>query len=165
MNRVIFLDFDGVIITPRACTALDPIKRGEICAKIANRADPVAVAAIAAVCATGVRIVVSSSWRKMEEQCRHILRENGLEQFLHPDWRTRDDRYVGPGGKLDRRGDQIADWLAAHPEVRSYRILDDSDEMLPLQSPYFVLCHAYDGLGYYHIKKLLEWAVGEEEAA
>jgi len=162
-TRVIFLDIDGVIVTPRVAMSQG---RRSIAGTFAagESLDTIAVTAIAAVCASGVRIVVSSSWRKMEPQCRQILRAAGLEQFLHPDWRTRDDRYV-MAGRLDRRGHQIADWLADHPEVRSYRIVDDADEMLPLQSPYFILCHAYDGLGYLHMKQLLDWAAGEKQTA
>lgn len=154
-TKVIFLDFDGVILTPRAARAARASN---------NELDPVAVTTLAALGTMGVQIVVSSSWRTLEDRCREVLRTAGLEQFLHADWRTRDSRHVLAGGKLDRRGHQIADWLAQHPEVRSYRILDDSDEMLPLQSPFFVLCHAYDGLGYYAISRLLDWA-SEKEAA
>lgn len=164
-TRVLFLDFDGVIITPRATTVFGGPKGVTADFRTLTRPDPVAIAAIAAVCAVGVGLVISSSWRKMPEQCRRILDDNGLAQFLHDDWRTREDRYLLGNGQLDRRGNQIADWLESHPEVRAYRILDDSDEMLSAQRPFFVHCHAYDGLSYQQIDALLKWANAREQEA
>jgi hypothetical protein len=147
-SRVLFLDFDGVIITPRSHIALG--RQGGLMVD----PDPVALGAIRKLCDTGVRLVVTSAWRLNAERCRRFLEEHELIGYLHTDWHTRRDNQ----GTHDSRGAQIGDWLAAHPEVRTYRIVDDDRDIRPQQLPYFILCNAMDGISYIGLKKLLEWA-------
>lgn len=151
MEKILFLDFDGVIITPRATLLA---RRGVVIdARSSVKLDPIAVEVIQRCCEAGARIVVSSSWRTLEENCRAILARCELVPYLHVDWRTRDDDYK----TADSRGHQIEAWLAAHPLVRSYRIVDDDCAVRPSQKPYFVQCNAYDGLSFAGIKNLFDW--------
>lgn len=147
-SRVLFLDFDGVIITPRSHVAL-----GRQSGLMVDP-DPVALGAVRKVCDTGVRLVITSAWRLNHERCRRFLEEQELAAYLHSDWCTRKDNHE----KGDSRGAQIGDWLAQHPEVRTYRIVDDDRDIRPQQLPYFIHCHAMDGISYIGLKKLLEWA-------
>lgn len=91
--------------------------------------------------ATGAQVVLSSTWRK------------------HDDWLD-----YGPALDLpiiDRtpqgmgpRGQEIADWLAGHPEVERYAIIDDDADMLPEQMPYFVQTRYGDGFSWSNAQQL-----------
>ena len=116
MSPIIFLDIDGVLIaypegehtppqfTPRCVDAFRSILQA----------------------VPSVRVVLSSTWRLP----RHVNRlhqqwlENGFPVSLAwdgtPD--TREDRNISP---LYRRGLEIKAWLAAHPEVSRWVVLDD----------------------------------------
>ncbi len=164
--RVLFLDFDGVITTPRSHLALTQLVRGQ--GGLMIEPDPVALALLHKLGTAGVRIVVSSSWRLNEPRCLDFLSLHELRFHLHSDWRTPDlsrdagGVYIRPG-----RGAEIAAWLDRHPEVRSYRILDDDTGMQPEQMPYFIRCEAHEGISYQGAKHLLRWAglLGEPKEA
>lgn len=47
---------------------------------------------------------------------------------------------------LGQRGKEVADWLAAHPKVTHYAILDDIKQFRPEQMPHFVRTNYVDGL-------------------
>lgn len=47
-----------------------------------------------------------------------------------------------------RRGHEIAHWLAAHPEVTTWAIVDDDSDMLPEQRHRFVQTDFSDGLSF-----------------
>jgi hypothetical protein len=161
-RRVVFLDFDGVIITPRSHLALGT--RGGLMVD----PDPVVLAILRKVCDTGVRIVVSSTWRLTEARCRSFLSRHELIGYLHADWRTPDTSRDAGGIYISKgRGDEIAAWLAKHAEVQSYRILDDDTDMQPAQMPYFIRCAGTDGLDYKGVRNLLTWAglIGEPKEA
>lgn len=54
------------------------------------------------------------------------------------------------------RGDEIVAWLAQHPEVVSYAIIDDDDNMLDAQMPYLVQTCRFDGCSWANAVKLAE---------
>lgn len=165
IRRVLFLDFDGVIITPRSTSAMGAPKAVTADYRTFTKCDPLAIAVLLQLCAAGVKLVISSTWRKQPVQCRAILQNEALLAHLHPDWATRHDNW----SIVDSRGRQIRDWLEQHPEVRSYRILDDDTDILPEQKLYYVQCDPWDGLGYRGMENLLTWAGvghrGPKEAA
>lgn len=143
MMRILFLDFDGVILTMRTCIADGLGHSG-------SKPDPVACSAIRRACEGGVKIVVSSTWRKFT-RCHAKLGQAGLEDFLHDDWRT-DHTH-------DDRPKAIADWLAAHPEVTDYRILDDDHFLWTAeQAKRWLRCCAYNGLQWLEMEELMKWA-------
>ncbi len=163
--KVLFLDFDGVMITTRAHIALEPRRGGQM-----TEPDPVALGLIRRLCSHGVRIVVSSTWRLNPTRCLDWLEKHELRHYLHTDWMTPDSSRNEGGIYLGRgRGDEIADWQRLHPEVRSYRILDDDTAMLPAQMPYYVHSDSSNGVSYEAMVNLLAWAgvpgYGPKEAA
>lgn len=141
--RVLFLDFDGVLNSHRTAIAFSGVSwagSGGIRAKM----DEVAVRLVGGIVRrAGAGVVLSTSWR------------------THPDWKT-----YGPALDLpviDRtpdlhgpRGADIAAWLAVHPEVERYAIVDDDADMLPEQLPYFVKTEHADGLTFAAATKLAE---------
>jgi hypothetical protein len=52
------------------------------------------------------------------------------------------------------RGDEIKDWLDAHPEVTDYAILDDDSDMLPEQFVKFHHCDPWFGLSPNHLYRI-----------
>jgi hypothetical protein len=52
------------------------------------------------------------------------------------------------------RGEEIAEWLREHPEVKEYAILDDSEDMLEEQKERFVQTSEYNGFSYEDYVKL-----------
>jgi hypothetical protein len=109
--RVVFLDIDGVLVTSRSILAgLEP-----------PRFDPVACGLLTWVVeGADARIVVSSAWRegRTRDEMAEILRNAGLPVArLHEDWAT--PELGGP------RGAEVLAWIAAHPEVRRWCVLDD----------------------------------------
>lgn len=118
--KVVFLDFDGVLIH------LDCYFNPRL--KLPNegaRADPACMMWLALlVRETDARIVVSSAWRG-RRQLTWLRRK--LQQWGLPNARR---RVIGmTGRKLSRedggRGAEIRAWLESHPEVIEYVIIDD----------------------------------------
>lgn len=111
---VVFLDIDETIAFQRVKLALG------------SYIDPVSVALLRRILTeTGAKIVVSSTWRSSHDQCATMFAAHGLTPFLwspidHPDgdWRVDDDNAS--------RSSTISRWLAAHPMVHIWAILDDS---------------------------------------
>lgn len=144
LDRVIFLDVDGVLNHPRS-----PPWQGW---DNVYRIDPEPTRLMNALCKrTRAKIVVSSSWRygphRGPRSCRGLLRQRGLDFRFHRDWRT------VPG--YGTRGPQIAAWLGRHP-VASYAIVDDEPDMLPEQMDRFVNTDGYVGLLPEHCDRIAE---------
>lgn len=152
--RVIFLDFDGVIMTLRLALAtgqgwVDPPP------------DPLATMFLRRICEIGVKIVVTSTWRKHELGgwgcAKNKLKEGNLLEFLHEDWRTIQVPW-GTDGSRDTRPREITEWLSRHPEVTDYRIIDDdSFAWTPEQDAKWIRCHPGDGLPSEGMIELLDW--------
>lgn len=106
--KVLFLDIDGVVnktdnFNPANKDTLWPIDRH--CAFLVGKIQ----------LDTGCEVVLSSSWR------------------YHPDGVETVRKNVVPIIDITpktngRRGDEVAEWLEAHPEVERYAILDDDDD-------------------------------------
>lgn len=132
--RVLFLDFDGVIVT-----AHDRFTAGDQFAVFnLNRITD----------ASGAKIVVSSTWRMGEsvESLAAFLKKWGVTGEvigLTPDHTVSTTRglYVAT-----ERGHEIQAWLDHHPEVSEFIILDDDSDMAHLRHRW-VKCHAHHGLG------------------
>lgn len=153
--KVIFLDMDGVLCTPRASVAsgdtgmmayLDPIA----CLLLRKLVEK-----------TGARLVISSTWRKYHtrESFASILSANcpnlGNYVVREDAWRTDD---LGP-----RRGNEIARWLESRNDIEKFIILDDDSDMEHLME-HLILCNAYDGFGLQNYIDALE-ILGEKYAA
>lgn len=153
--KIIFLDIDGVLCTLRSHLTYG--KEG------GNRRDwdPLGCRAIARACSqTGVQIVISSSWRYPRNAHELLLHLDfyGLSYYLYqPDWKTPDH------GREDKkagivRGEEVQEFLVKHPEIKQYRILDDTDNFLPAQMPFLIQTEFDEGLSAMNIKKLLNWS-------
>ncbi|MBV9555828.1 MAG: hypothetical protein JO254_01995 [Pseudolabrys sp.] len=112
--KVIFLDIDGVLNCRKTP---NPKKRKCVI-------DPdLATRLLHVLKATGAKVVLSTSWRHLANNMRVF---NGFSvPYIDK---------LGPGHKSQRRK-AILRWLADHPNVSRYAILDDEDELfagLPL---------------------------------
>lgn len=160
--KIIFLDFDGVILTTRTCIAGG---RGYT----RSGPDQVTMRALHRIGCTGrVQLVISSTHRDSgETHCHKILDafafDHPLTQFLHPDWRT-DGEHDNNG--MQARPGQIERWLAAHPDVTDYRILDDDLWMwTEHQKPRWAQCDPHNGLQWLEMDELMKWAEVPKPAA
>lgn len=145
MLKVLFLDIDGVVLSGEELWRTGDNKY----------LPPDKIALVQEVCdRAGALVVVSSTWRRSDATL-DMLRHAGLAS-IHSDWRTGQERKVGSLWIGQRRGDQIAEWLAMHPEVSSYAIVDDDSDMLPEQLPRFVQTPFTTGLSREHADALVE---------
>lgn len=112
--RVLFLDIDGVVNSEEY--ARERAKGGML------DFDPKLVAKVNEIIdRTGCAVVLSSTWR-LSEDLREQVR-SGVCHFI--------DVTADFPGKP--RGIEVAHWLAQHPEVRQYAILDDDSDFMPGQ--------------------------------
>ena len=144
MNKVIFLDIDGVLNTNRWYTQMETNTPQD---KYGYAFDPKAVTNLKRIVAeTGADIVISSSWKCM-----------GLSQ-MEDMWEDRNlpGKIIGitPNSISDEmllnadidsielfhiRGEEIKEWLTKYgKQVSNYAIIDDMDNMLPEQQSHFV---------------------------
>jgi hypothetical protein len=148
-TKVLFLDIDGVLNSRRTCEAFgSPLKGGFPHGFDAvNMAlfDHAAIGLIRKLCeTTGASICLSSSWRII-----HTVHEcaNGLDMPIF-------DRTPSLNWNGRTRGDEIAAWLADHPEVTTYAIVNDDSDMLESQKQYFVQTDFKEGLTWANYESL-----------
>jgi len=149
--RVLFLDIDGVL---NHYNTYDGCQPGRI---------PVAPECMARlnnlVERSGAKVVISSSWRKFAawtELAPALAREGLVAEVIGetPDlindpvwlaeWKSRNGTFYYE--RLER-GHEIRQWLADHPEVEEFVILDDGNDMGVLL-PWLVLTDPLHGLQY-----------------
>lgn len=132
-TRVIFLDYDGVVNTPMWND------KGTHCSynfpsdgKVNNFQ---AVQWISECCQKfHYDIVVTSTWR-IKDNYKDCLINGGLRPGIEILGRTDDLRYDDWSAS---RGDEIAKYLADHPEINYYMIVDDENDILPEQMDHFI---------------------------
>jgi hypothetical protein len=118
--KVIFLDFDGVLVTPASSFLRS--STGMV-------ADPHAVDALNYLIAeTGARIVITSTWRLeySSDELSELLRSWGVQGSILG---------IAPSGSS--RGDEIQRWLDGFDgpaRVAAFVILDDASEISTLSS-------------------------------
>lgn len=144
MNKIIFLDIDGVLNSARSVIAFggfphnpDGYERGMF--------DEVAVQLIKGIAEQAeANIILSSSWRK------------------HNNWQD-----IGPSlglpiiGRTPSmsgfRGEEIEHWMkSTNQEISHYAIIDDDSDMLEHQMPHFVHTSGFDGFTWANAQKLCE---------
>lgn len=131
--KVLFLDIDGVLNSHRSAIAFGAMPWSHELPDT-GKFDHVAVGMIRGIAeASGTSIVLSSSWRTSSNW-------ESIATALRLPIVDRTPQMLGPRGK------EIAAWLAAHPEVQSYAIVDDDADMLPEQLPHFVRTDMTEGL-------------------
>jgi hypothetical protein len=124
--KIIFLDFDGVMITLGSW-------RNKPAGDFARAADPSCVDALNRIISeTEARIVVSSSWRgKFIAPMREHLANWGVKGKV-VGVTPRLEREVGSLVVAKTRGDEIQAWLDSARDVESFVILDDEADMAHL---------------------------------
>lgn len=152
--QIIFLDIDGVLnhcdtrSPPPTPTEPRPLPIAPECVARLNQL----------IAETGAKIVISSSWRLYVpwQDLGPALARHGLIAEVvgaTPDlvndtvWLERWHLRTGAPFTYEslERGWEIREWLAAHPEVTSFVILDDCSDMAELK-PWLVLTHPNTGL-------------------
>lgn len=146
--KVIFLDIDGVLNSRRSCCAFGNFPHGYTPEQLA-KFDWVAVGLVRKACAqSGAQIVLSSAWRKIYDW------QEGAKALTLPII----DKTPSMTGI---RGLEINAWLAAHPEVTGYAIIDDNSDMLPEQMANFVHTDERDGFLLKDYERLLNILAAE----
>lgn len=156
--KIVFLDFDGVVITPESR------KQGDKARKIFYGGwaggddghefsfDRELLRHIQFICQqTNAKIVVISQWRLYRDA--HLIPTWFIERGLTievvgytEDLATNlDDPEIMPNEHKDR-ADEIAKWLEEHPEVSSFVILDDMQCAGRLHPVNFILCNPNIGI-------------------
>jgi hypothetical protein len=138
--KVLFLDIDGVLASMRTAVAFGGWPHRLHHAMF----DPVAIGLVRAVCrGSGAKVVLSSAWRILHKH-------DDVGRAFELPIIDSTPQLIGA------RGTEIADWLAKHPEVTAYAIVDDDSDMLPEQMPRFVKTSAFDGLNWSAYLRLCE---------
>lgn len=93
----------------------------------------------------GAKIVISSTWRHSHDKA---FWKTIFGELIHDDWRTPDGLRKSEGGLWlsPIRGDEVAEWLAKHPEVERYAILDDDSDFREEQKPNFIKTDSHNGM-------------------
>lgn len=111
MEKAIFLDIDGVLVTP--ASSFQRSRTGAVC-------EPSAIQALNYLIAeTGASVVITSTWRLdyTSEELREILLSWGLRAEI-----------AGFAPQGSRRSEEIQSWLGANG-VSTFVILDDQADM------------------------------------
>ncbi len=136
-DRIIFLDFDGVLNSLRGYREARAECRptGDAYGTVF---DGDCVAALRKIVeATGARIVITSSWRFFldMDDMRKMWVDRQLPASVYSITPT--DLLIDPEEKC-KRGIEINEWLRANGPVAGYVILDDDEDMLSGQLPHLV---------------------------
>jgi hypothetical protein len=139
--RVVFLDIDGVLVTEHYLLQLeqnsyswrDEQGHAHFCPRcLANFEQLIKL--------TDAKVVLSSTWRFF------LADTVGVPEFFRSRGVNFDifdvtPRFSSSSKKISEyptRGEEIQWWLAIHPEVTRYCIIDDDPRILPEQHPYWV---------------------------
>lgn len=155
MNKVLFLDIDGVLNSTRQMV-VDQIKPGLSLQAHSNPTPEVIRWDVRCtrqlqriLTATDAYIVITSSWRHSTSTPLHFNLMLSAYGII--------DRVIGLTPRITRqhfaervnpqeRGLEIQAWLNENPQVQSYVILDDSSDFLMEQMPFFVRTTSWRGL-------------------
>lgn len=148
MNKVIFLDIDGVLITRRSCI---PSGGGLLMTK----PDPCGANLIKELCIkNNASIVISSTWRYNKKDLFELLTHAGIDHhfiFECQEHKSEQNCWRTPlTGKTKRiRGEEIKEWLGAHAYIGpqdKYVIFDDDSDFLEEQKPFLMRTTFDDGI-------------------
>lgn len=141
-DKLIFLDFDGVLHTERYDNLLSLLGR-KTCDEYGALFSPLAVRNLNRIIdSTGARIVISSNWRHFGlEQMRKMWQDRNLPGEIAgvlP--------YI-PESNDVVRGQEIEHWLEENNAQEAlYAIIDDRNDYLPWQFQYLVLTNYKKGV-------------------
>lgn len=151
--NIIFLDFDGVMVTNRHQQQLAATNR-PLQDEYGAVFDPACVACLKTICdSTDADIVVTSTW-KID------LGAGGIRIMW--DDRHLQGKFRGVTPNIDpiRRGQEIAAWLAAHGSDCHYAIIDDcpfTDFFQEEQLPHLFQVNEHTGLDAETSQKIIDY--------
>ena len=159
-NKILFLDFDGVLNTLRW---RENEGKKAIIDHFGYSFDPESVANLAKVVRhQDVGVVISSSWKCLGlEEMRRLWIERKMPGELiditPSETRREVISQVTPGQIrwLTRKGYEINLWLSQHDNISQYAIVDDEDSMLPDQQSHFVKISPIVGVTDEDVKKIM----------
>lgn len=115
MNKVVFVDIDGVLVTHHTCRFVEVTTMA--------RFDSRAIKQLNRIVELGkAEVVISSTWRLLyskSELLDKFVREGFIGKF-HEDWRTKE--------LWTKRGEEVKEWLDRHPEVTHWVCIDDDTD-------------------------------------
>lgn len=122
--KVLFLDIDGVVNKQenfKHTKSVTPYPINSYCAFLVGRIQ----------IATDCKVVLSSSWRNYPDAVEIVSNSVvPIDDKTINLYETYDPPVTARGRTWDRslRGDEVNEWLARHPEVEAYAILDDDND-------------------------------------
>ena len=146
-KKIVFLDIDGVLNSDRTYDTLPYADQFKLL-----KIDPKAVAYLNRI-ARYAAVVVTSSWRweYTPHDLRIVLLRHGLDETIPFIGSTGRQVSVDDDGlDTSNRGQEILDWLAAHPEVTNYVALDDGGDLTQL-GYHFIRTTTERGLEEHHV--------------
>jgi len=143
IDKIIFLDFDGCITNYASSFRLNPDKL-KLLGKIIE--------------ATNCSLVISSTWRNYDVKTTIEKLSDTLDYYNNGITFPFCDKIVGVTDRISqgRRGIEIAKWLKDNKFTGKYVILDDVDEMLEEQKPYFIQTDLWEGLTDTDVEKAIK---------
>jgi hypothetical protein len=141
-EKLIFLDFDGVITTFDSLYSLDKEKL-DLLGKIIDTTD--------------CWLVISSSWREYDLPSTIESLSDEKKLFNNGMKFPFCDRIIGVTDRSIHRirGREIAKWIKDNDYKGKYIILDDDDDMLKEQQPFFIKTDQLDGLSEADVEKAI----------
>jgi len=145
INKIIFLDFDGVITTWDTNFRLNKDKL-VLLGKIIE--------------ATDCSLIISSSWRSYDVSSTIEKLSDEMDYYNNHMKFPFCDRIIGITDRLRRfssdcRGTEIKKWIEANKYKGKYAILDDDRDMLEEQLPFFINTDQMYGLSEENVKKAI----------
>lgn len=137
VTKIVFLDFDGVLLPdPMAQQQTnDGMNSSNYLETVAF--DPACVSNLNHLLhKTDAEIVLSTSWAKGHSisQLSNCLLRNGIDPtriFEYDD--PGDGNWMTPRDRGFNRGEEIREWLQAHPEIQQWAALDDNSTVMLLR--------------------------------
>lgn len=161
MNKVIFLDIDGVLNTKEFHSKM---KKDTPKDEYGYAFDPVAVANLKHIIEeTDAVIVISSCWKfHGVAKLRKMWKQRNLPGHIHDITPNTISDEILLNANLDGmelgvcRGNEIKEWLSRHEgEVSTYVIIDDFDDLLPEQEDYAVMTNTLIGITEWDAEKAI----------
>lgn len=159
MNKIIFVDVDGVLNTTRTARRLN-------CCNKFDFVDARKILRLREIVErTGAKLVLSSTWRLGAELDAFYLEREALRELVAEFQRLRCPLWfdVTPYLPSAKRWQEINAWLILHPDIEEFIVLDDwgEDEFRPMMDR-LVKCDPRKGLNKERMEQAIQ-LLGEKQ--
>lgn len=153
MNKILFLDIDGVLVNENHILEMYEIEKKEgtniSLDKYGHIFDPICVEFLKRIVKeTEAKIVISSTWR-----LNGIISLKRMFKYRNIDLHILD---ITPCLESRIRGDEISEWLDNKKNIDSYVILDDEDDMGEKHKNNIVVTDPYNGITEIEMNKCIK---------